>query len=133
MKDNRQAIAYSFTKQQHKDAGMACVLIMLITGYLTGINTWFYVAIPLLFLAMATPVVFYPFSLFWYALSSLLGNVMSRVILTIIFILLVIPMGIIRRLAGKDPMRLREFGKSRDSVLIIRNKRFAASDIEKPF
>lgn len=123
----------SFTSQQHKDAGMACVLIILITGYLTGNNTWFYVAIPLLFLAMAIPAAFYPFSLFWYALSSLLGNIMSRVILTIIFVVLVVPVGIIRRIAGKDPMKLREFKKSRDSVFIVRNKRFTANDITKPY
>jgi hypothetical protein len=133
MKDKNQIFTFKYTHQEHKDAGMACVLLMLILGWLTGNHNWFFAAIPVLFVAMAIPAVCYPFSLVWYNLSLLLGNIMSKVILSLIFFLLVVPVGIIRKMAGKDPLKLRESGDHRDSAFMVRNKRFSATDLSKPY
>jgi hypothetical protein len=133
MKDKNQTFTFLYTRQEHKDAGMACVLLMLILGWFTGNNNWFFAAIPVLFVAMVFPAACYPFSLVWYTLSLLLGNIMSKVILSMIFFLLVVPVGLIRRMAGKDPLKLSESGISRDSAFIVRNKRFSATDLSKPY
>lgn len=40
----------------------------------------------------------------WLSFSVILGYFVSRIILTLIFVLVMIPTGIIMRLVGKDPM-----------------------------
>ncbi len=41
----------------------------------------------------------------WMALALVLGFIMTRVILTVMFIVLFIPIGLLMRLFGKDPLR----------------------------
>lgn len=41
----------------------------------------------------------------WMALAVLLGFIMTRVLLTLIFVLLFIPTGLFMRLFGRDPLR----------------------------
>ena len=58
---------------------------------------------------------------------------MSRVILTLIFFLVVTPIGLVRRLLGKDSLRLRAFKTSDDSVMLPRNHIFSGADLERPY
>ena len=41
----------------------------------------------------------------WMALALVLGYVMTRVLLTAVFVLIVTPLGIAMRLSGRDPMQ----------------------------
>ncbi len=60
-----------------------------------------------LFLAggLAAPKRLRPLYKPWMALAILLGFVMTRVLLTGIFVFLFIPIGLLMRLFGKDPLR----------------------------
>jgi hypothetical protein len=57
----------------------------------------------------------------------------SRVLLALVFFGLVTPVGILRRLAGKDPLKLRAFKAGEESALLDRNHTFTASDLERPY
>lgn len=46
-----------------------------------------------------------PFELVWMAIGGVLGWINTRIILGIIFLLVIAPIGLILRLAGKDPMK----------------------------
>jgi len=41
----------------------------------------------------------------WMRVAMLIGNIINRIILAIVFYMVIFPMGIIMRLMGKDPMR----------------------------
>lgn len=112
---------------------MACVLILLLAGLYSGDIVWFKVATPLLFVAMAAPVFFYPFSVFWYGLAEVLGSLSSGLVLTVLYFLLVCPVGILRRIAGKDTLHLKQFGKSNLSVFKDRSKEFTRDDLQNPY
>ena len=43
----------------------------------------------------------------WMALASVLGYVMTRVVLALVFFLLVTPIGVVKRLTGWDPLGRR--------------------------
>jgi hypothetical protein len=45
----------------------------------------------------------------------------------------VTPIGVLRRLFGKDSLKLREFKVSRESAMLVRNHLFVSHDIEKPY
>jgi len=72
-------------------------------------------------------------SVIWFGFSHILGTVISKIILTIVYILLVIPVGIFRRLIGKDSLQLSEFKKGNNSVMKTRNYNFSSKDIEYPY
>jgi len=76
---------------------------------------------------------YYPLAIIWLGLSQLLGTFASKIILTIIYGILVVPVGVFRRLLGKDSLQVSEFKKGNHSVMQKRNYTFVSKDIENPY
>jgi len=112
---------------------MAVVLILLLIGFFTKNDLYYKIAIPVLVLVMALPMVFRYFAVLWLGLSQFIGTVLSKIILSVVYFIVLLPVGIFRRIAGKDTLLLKQFKKSRLSVLITRNHHFKSEDITKPY
>jgi len=123
----------TISKKQASDTGMAIVLILLLVGLFSQNNFYYKIAIPVLVINMISPMFYYLFAIIWLGFSHLLGTVVSKIILTIVYIIMVIPVGIFRRLLGKDSLQLSEFKKGNNSVMKTRNYNFSSKDIEKPY
>jgi len=123
----------SMTKGQSRDTGMALVLLLLLIFVKSRKNGWLYAAIATQVIDMVAPRIFAPVAVLWFGLSHILGTVMSKVLLSILFFGLVTPVGFLRRLFGKDSLKLRAFRASEDSAMLVRNHLFTAKDIEKPY
>jgi len=121
------------TPRHAKDTGMAMVLLCLIFHLMTGRDRLIPLAAALLAINMIVPGLYRPLAYIWYGLSHLLGTVVSRVLLSVIFFLVVTPMGLFRRLLRRDSLRLREWKQSGKSVLKPRDHVFTAEDITKPY
>jgi hypothetical protein len=123
------------TKEQCKDTGMAMVLIFLILALWKHQNplTFIKFAMVVLVVDMSYPPVFKPFAVVWFGISHLLGMIMSRILLSIVFFGVVMPIGVLRRAMGKDSLQLKTFKASSASVMEIRNHTFTAADLEKPY
>ena len=121
------------SRKQCSDAGMAAVLILLLVGVFTGRVLFYQLAIPALVLNMIVPKFWYPFAVCWFGLSQLLGDVVSRVLLSAVFFVIVMPVGALRKLSGKDTLKLKQFKRSDASVMISRDHLYTRSDLEKPF
>lgn len=120
-------------KQQCKDAGLALVLILLIIMALTRSYQLLPWAIGALVLAMSWVRVFHPFAILWFGLAKLLGSVVSRVLLSLVFLVLVTPVGLVRRALGKDSLQLRGFRSGSGSVMHARHHEYSSADLEQPF
>jgi hypothetical protein len=116
-----------------KDAGLALVLICLICYQVWKLPLLMLSAIIFLIIAMTYPPVFKPFAIFWFAVSTALGTVVSKILLAILFFAMVLPVGLVRRLIGKDSMRLKCWKKGTDSVFQVRDHRFTAEDLKHPY
>ena len=121
------------TTDQCRDTGMAMVLLLLIFSITLKRNELVLDALVLHVITMTVPRIFAPIAVIWLGLSHRLGAVMSRVVLTVIFFLVVTPIGLVRRLLGKDSLRLRAFKASDDSVMLSRNHICSAADLERPY
>jgi hypothetical protein len=121
------------TKKQASDSGMAIVLILLIIGIFTGNEVYYKISIPVLVIDMTFPMFFYYFAILWFGLSHLIGTIVSKVILSLVFFIVVLPVGLVRKLMGKDSLKIRQFKKSSDSVMIKRNHQFTSKDIIHPY
>jgi len=57
----------------------------------------------------------------------------SRILLTLVFFVVVLPVGLFRRAAGKDSLQLARFHQGRESVMRVRDHIFGPADIDKPY
>ena len=121
------------TKDQIKDTGMAAVLICLLLEILTLHHQFIILAILLLIVDMVVPIVFKPVAVVWFGISRVLGKVTSRILLTIIFFLLVTPMGILRKIFNKDSMQFKKWKQGSSSVFKERHHSFKPEDLETPY
>ena len=65
------------------------------------------VALPFWTLALAAPKSLEPFYRQWMKFGHFMGRVNSTILLTLVYFLLFLPVGIVRRLRGRDPLRLK--------------------------
>lgn len=118
----------SFSKKEHIDSGLALLLLTLLSGLWLNPQIGIRTAIAELIVILIAPAVLYPFTFLWLNLSELLGGIMSRVLLTLIFIVFVCPVSLIRKAMGKDTLILRRFKKDGATVFTERNHSYTKSD-----
>ena len=123
----------NMTKEMCKDSGLALVLICMICFLVWKHQFLIMLAIAFLLVAMTYPPIFKPFAKLWFGLSTALGTVVSKIILTIVFFAVVLPVGLIRRALGKDAMKIKVWKKDKTSVFSRREHRFSAKDLEHPY
>jgi hypothetical protein len=123
----------SSTKEQAKDTGMAMVLICLLLGYWGKFPKFLPLSLALLILTMAWPNAFRPLAGLWFGLSRLLGEIVSRIILTLIFFLLVTPIGLIRRWSKADSLQLKKWKNGGGSVFVTREGAITGKDLVNPY
>lgn len=80
---------------------------------------------------LAWPAGYKPIYLAWMALALVLGFIMSRVLLTLLFYLALTPIGLIRRLMGKRPLDLNL--ADRDSYWYPREEPYDPQSSEKMY
>jgi hypothetical protein len=118
---------------QAKDTGMAMVLICLLIAVIGKQRLFTGLAILGLLVDMIWPGFFRPFGKVWFGVSRMLGAVMSRILFSLIFIVLVVPVGCFRKLVGKDPLQIKKWKSGRTSVLKVRDHDYVAADIAHPY
>jgi hypothetical protein len=119
------------TKKQLRSFGLilaggftVIALAPLIRGH--NIRTWsLAIAIAFGLLGLIAPQILKPVFRVWMALGEVLAWINTRIILTIVYYALIVPTGVILRLRGKDPMRLK-FERDADSYRVVRGKREAS-------
>lgn len=80
---------------------------------------FYFLSCALLFFGLGIffPLVLKPIQKIWMSLSVLMGWFMTRVILTIVFCLVVVPLGILIKILGKDLLNIK-LDKSADSYWV---------------
>lgn len=126
-------LSWKITKEQSRDTGMAMVLLLLLAFAFRRRAEFVYAAMALHVLNMLAPQLFRPVAVVWLGLSHALGTVVSKIVLSIVFFLVVLPIGFLRRINGKDSLKLRVFKANDESVMIERNYTFTARDLERPY
>jgi hypothetical protein len=88
--------------------GVVLILISLLLWYLGKTTSFYFSAIGGLFIILAITAisVLRPFHKLWMMLALAMGFVMSRVILTLLFYIVLTPVGIIAKIFGKKFMPL---------------------------
>ena len=86
----------------------------------------------LIILGGITPVILKPIYKIWMVFAVIIGWIMTKVILSVLFFSIITTIGIFTRLIGKDFLNLRS--KNNESYWNIRNKEYELNqDYEKQF
>ena len=124
----------NLTKNQSIDTGMAFVLIcLLLANFFFKITFLNYIAILILLITMSIPIILKPFAFLWFNFSHYLGTIVSTILLSTIFFVLVTPVGILVRFFKKDPLTLKAYKQKTDSILKMRHYLFTEKDLKHPY
>ena len=116
-----------------KDTGLAIILILLIIEYVKRPGWLTLGTMAVLVLTMTYPAALKPLGRIWFGFSHILGTIVSKIILSLVFFLIVTPIGLVRRISGADPMRNKLWKKGDESVLVKRNHHYSSEDLQKPY
>jgi uncharacterized membrane protein YidH (DUF202 family) len=133
LKKLREFFPRTVTPDQSKDTGMAMVLIGLILALITGRKLYMGLAAVLLLIDMVRPGVYRPLAKIWYGLARLLGAFMSRIMFGLVYFIMVVPIGLVRKLMGKDALQMKKWKTGRESVLRVRDHQYTATDVAHPY
>ena len=114
------------------------VILLIIAGFLLWKEKESYqilltFGVTLFILGIAIPVILKPIYWVWMILATILGWIMTRVILSLLFYIIFTPIGLILRFFGKQFLELR-WDKSKESYWNFRtNEHLQNENYEKQF
>jgi hypothetical protein len=133
MQDSHITDKLKLTGKHHTESGVVLGLLLMLAGFLAEQPLYFKLAFASLILSLAVPLVFLPFSIVWFSLSQKLGRITSVLILSVVYLIILLPVAMIRKLAGKDHLALLQFKKGGKSVFADRNTLFRPEHIDKVY
>ena len=119
--------------KQCMEFGQALVLVCIGLGLYYKNNLFAITAFWAMLITILIPRIFFPFAFIWFGITEILNRISSWLVLHIVFFILVVPMGMIRKWRGKDALKLKQFKKSRVSVMTVRDHLYEASDLKNTF
>ncbi|MBS1938724.1 MAG: hypothetical protein JSS84_13035 [Bacteroidetes bacterium] len=119
------------TREKTYEAVLAILLGVLLLARIQGHAGWWWVALGLVLAALVALPLARGVAWAWLKLADLLGAFVSRVLLSVVYLLVLTPMALIQRLAGKNP--LRTVAPDGGSSFVERGHRFEPKDLEKPW
>jgi len=99
------------------------LLLLSIFQYFNGGTLYFWIGAPgvvLVVLGIVAPKLLHSLNVLWTKLGLMLGRIVTPVIMFLVYIISVVPIGLILRMTGKDLLRMRR-GDDKTSYWINRN------------
>ena len=115
-------------------AGMIAALFGLLLPWLfdKALPTWpWIVAVIFAGAALTRPSILRPVLRTWMAIGHVLGRINTRILMFLVFALMFVPIGALRRVFGEDPMR-RRYNPAAASYRVPPDAS-APNDMEKPY
>ena len=121
------------TKKQNIDFGIVLALALLVAGTIWHIRILYSFSIVSLLITALIPVLFTPFSWLWFKFAGFIELLFSKIMLSVIFYIIVTPLGLLRRGFAKDNLQIRSFKKGRKSVFVVKNTTYKKEDMENQY
>ncbi len=121
------------TPLQCRDTALAFAFLALIVWFFTQNVYFIYGCMALLLWAMVWPSSFKWPAKLWFGFSHVLGFFMSKLLLSIIYIVILMPVAMVRHMMGKDAMRLRQWKAGEGSAFVVREHTYSKEDLQQPY
>jgi polyferredoxin len=133
MKGKRHISYPAVSREQTREFGMLTVVVMSFLAFYLRQSNFSVVIFILALLTLLFPLIFYPFAWLWFGLSKVMGKISTGLLLGVVFCIAVIPVGLIRKILGLDGLKLKQFKKTTDTVLLTREHIYVDSDLMHTF
>ncbi len=125
------------TPIQCRDTALAFAFLSLLIWFFTDEINFIYATMFIVLWAMVWPTSWQWPARLWFGFSHVLGSVMSKVLLSIIYFAILMPVAMVRRILGKDSMRLRAWAErdseAQKSAFVVREHKYTKKDLENPY
>ncbi len=122
---------------QCRDTALAFAFLALLIWFFTEEVNFIYATMFILLWAMVWPSSWQWPARLWFGLSHVLGFFMSKVLLSLIYFLILMPVAMVRRMLGKDSMGLSKWqdhdAEQKTSAFVVREHKFTKKDLENPY
>lgn len=112
-----------------RDTGIIAAILSLFVE--KGGATLVFISITILVLALVYPRALWPLGFLWKVIADVLAAIVPRVFFGVVFIFIILPIGLIRRAFGRDPLMLHS--ERYASAFHTRDHTFSKSDLMTPF
>lgn len=114
-------------KKKSLETLLVLVGALIVIFWISPKKIYLLVALILILTGIISPFLSAKISWAWLKLAELIGSVMSKVILSLVFFVFLVPIALLYRLTKKNPLLLK---RKEGSYYIIRNKQYSPKDIE---
>ena len=118
---------------ENKETAILIAIVLLYFAWKYQNEEFVLIAIVILILSLIIPILFFPFAKLWFGFAFLLGLVTTKLLLSIIFFLVVIPIGFLRKQLKPDTLYLNQFKKDTSSLMMTRDHKFVPEDLKNQF
>jgi hypothetical protein len=129
----KQSIFPHVTKLQTVEFAQVLVVVLTALALYYKNHNLVVAALTIALVSLIIPKTFYPLAVGWFGLSKLISAVSSKVLMSIVFFVIVVPVGVFRKLMGIDNLKLRQFKKSRQSAMVTRDHQYEDADFLNTF
>ena len=126
-------IITQLSRRQLLETSLVLIVLSIILGFIQGQSNWFIGAAAVGGIGLVVPRTLYPIAVVWFTLGNVLSKLVSPLLLTLVFLLMITPIGLIRRWLGRDSLQLRWPKPDNQSMFKERNHTFAAGDLKNSF
>ena len=107
-------------------------LLVIVTGFILlfivyKIQAFLYISLSVGLIGVFIKPLGNLIALGWYKLGELMGFVVSKIVLTLMFYLLLVPIALLHNLMNKDKLNLK---RRNQSTWHVRNHKYLASDLK---
>ena len=121
------------SKRQNIDFGVVAALTLLIVGIWCNVLVLYRVCVIVLLATALIPAIYTPFTWLWFKLAHVAELVFSKILLSVVFFLLVTPVGLLRKWFANDNMQLKSFGKENKSAFTKKERAYDKASLENQF
>lgn len=118
---------------QERDTCLALTFLLLLFWIFFRWTPLIWGAMGMLLLGMTVPAALRPAAWLWFGLARALGAVTSRLVLTVVYVAVLLPVALIRRLLGKDDLKLALWKRGTGSCFLRREHVFCPEDFRHPY
>ncbi len=121
------------TPIQCRDTALAFAFLSLLIWFFVRETYLVYTCMGIVLLAMIWPSSMVWPARFWFGFSHIIGTVMSKVLLSIIYGLILMPVSLVRRIMGKDSMQRKAYRATQGSAFVVREHTYSKDDLTHPY
>nr|MBI1232022.1 hypothetical protein [Cytophagales bacterium] len=115
------------------EVGILFALLMVLGHFYFEVEKLTFIAGISLFICLVWPRFWAPLAFIWFSFGEILGSIFSFVLLAVLFLFLVTPIGVFRRMLGSDSLKLKAFKSQADSHFIQVDKEVGPRDLIHQF